>query len=473
MPVKPLLIGLVAVLLGQEAFGISPETRAVIDRAPAVASPLTGYLTLGEFFVKNNRLERAKQIFAYGLLHAPEDPRFLSWLAVVEEKLHHDDNAREYALAALSFQPGGGPAQEVLLRLKPAAAPTRDAAPGASPAPAGSPKPDASPSPGTGAGGPPSKTGAGGPPPSPGASPAPGASPVPGASPAPKPKTLTPKELDLLASAVGGTAKDLTGIAKPPKGLDPGVKGDKLKALSVLRTVDAALKMYKLNHPKEEIKALDLKKLVEDKVLPKEVDLSGFPAMTLADGKLSMEGFGALDDIAGELKDYQAGLQAAARHREKNLLSEAHSVLLELTKKFEGDPELLERLLRIQLDMKLEFPGTETARKLFLARPAEPRNLWTLAVLLYRSSRPEKARIIAELMPRAYPDTFYTPAARALVALVDSKISPEAIQKLVEEREAAMAAEMASPAAPESPAASASPAASPSPAPSPAASPKH
>lgn len=428
--VKPLLIGLAALILAQEAppFAISPETRGLLERAPAVASPLTGYLTLGEFFVNNGQLDRAKQIFAYGLLHAPTDPRFLTWLAVVEEKLGHAEFAREYALAAVSYEPGG-PAQEVLMRLKPAADPSPAPGPASSPAPA-SPKPAASPS--------------------------------PAASPAPAPK-LTKRELELLAGATGAASvKDLAGLETPPAGLDAKVTGDKLKALGALRTVDAALKMYKLNHPKEELKKLELKKLVDDKVLPKEVDLTRFPAMTLEEGKLSMEGFGSLDDLAGGLKDYLAGLDKSARHREKGLMSEAHAALIELAKKFEGDPELYERLLRIQLEMKLDFPAADTARKLFLARPADPRHLWTLAVLLYRTRAGERARQIAVLMPKVYAATFYTPAARALAALVDAKVSPEVIQKLVEERQAQLAKELATPPTPE-PAPSPSPASSPSP----------
>lgn len=435
--VKPLLIGLAALLLAQDPppFAISPETRGLIDRAPAVASPLAGYLTLGEFFVNNGQLDRAKQIFAYGLLHAPSDPRFLTWLAVVEERLGHEEFAREYALAAVSYEPGG-PAQEVLMRLRPAAA--------SSPAPGANPAPDASPA----------------------ASPKPAASPSPAASPAPAPK-LTKRELELLAGAAGAASvKDLANLEKPAAGLDAKVTGDKLKALGALRTVDAALKMYKLNHPKEELKKLELKKLVEDKVLPKEVDLSKFPAMTLEEGKLSMEGFGSLDDLAGGLKDYLAGLDKSARHREKGLMSESHAVLIELAKKFEGDPEIYERLLRIQLEMKLDFPAADTARKLFLARPADPRHLWSLAVLLYRTRAGERARQIAVLMPKVYAATFYTPAARALAALVDAKVSPEVIQKLVEERQAQLARDLATPPTPD-PAPSPSPASSPSPAPSP------
>lgn len=449
--VKPLLIGLAALLLAAEPppFSISAETRGLIDRAPAVASPLTGYLTLGEFFVKNGKLDRAKQIFAYGLLHAPSDPRFLSWLAVVEEQLGHQDFAREYALAALSFEPGAGPAQDVLMRLKP---PEASPAPGAPASPDASPKPESSPSTA--------------------ASPKATASPQPGASAAPAPPKLTKKDLELLATAVGApSTKELEGLSKPPAAWDPKVAGDKLKALGVLRTVDAALKMYTLNHPKEEIKALDLKKLVEDKVLPKEVDLSGFPAMTYAEKKLSMEGFGTLDELAGGLSAYAAGLDKSARYREKGLMSEAHAVLLELSKKFEGDPELYERLLRIQLDMNLDFPAADTARKLFLARPTDPRHLWTLAVLFYRTRAGERARSIASVMPKAYNAGFYTPAARALVALVDAKVSPEVIQKLVAERQAALEAEAASPAAPEPPPASPGPSASPSPGSSPAPSP--
>jgi hypothetical protein len=234
-------------------------------------------------------------------------------------------------------------------------------------------------------------------------------------------------------------------MTRPPAKLDPAVRGDKLKALTVLKSLDAAAKLYKLNHPKDELQELDVKKLVEDKVLPREIDLSGFPALTFADGKPAMEGFGAAEALEGELKDYREGLERAARHRERGLLSESHSTLSELVKKFERDPELLERLLRIQLELKLDFPAAETARQLFLVRPGEPRNLWTLAVMLYRSRRPEKARIIATLLPRAYVDTFYTPAARALVALVDSGVSPEAIQRLIEERERAAREAEASP----------------------------
>ena len=74
-------------------------------------------------------------------------------------------------------------------------------------------------------------------------------------------------------------------------------------------------------------------------------------------------------------------------------------------------------------------------------------------------------------MPKAYNAGFYTPAARALVALVDAKVSPEVIQKLVAERQAALEAEAASPAAPEPPPASPGPSASPSPGSSPAPSP--
>ena len=457
--VKPLLIGLVALALGAELPGMSAETRALIEHAPAVASPMNGYLTLGEFFVKNNSWEHARQIFAYALLHSPSDPRILSWLAVIEEHLGHADPAREYALAALSFEPGNGPSQEVLVRLAPK--PTASAGPGASPGPRASaaPGPAPSPKPGTGAGGPKPGTGAGGP---------------PSAAPSPAPAGLSVKEKDLLAKAVGVGTAPFVFPGKPPNVLDNQVRGDRLKALSVLKSVDAALRMYQLNHPKEEVKSLDLKKLVEDKVLPKEVDLSGFPAMEIRDGKLGMENFGPIDALSTDLADYQAGLKAAAEFREKGLIAEAHNTLVEMAKKFDGDPEVLERLLRTELEMKLDFPAAETARRLFLARPGEPRHLWTLAVLFYRSTRPEQARQIAELMPRAYTDGFYTPAARALVALVDAHVSPELIAKLVEQREAALAAEQASAAAPPPPPRAERDPASPSPAspesPSPAAS---
>jgi hypothetical protein len=465
--VKALLIGLLALACGQSMPGISKETLALLDRSPAVASPLTGYLEIGAFFLRSGQLERAKQIYAYGLLYAPSDPRFLSALAVVEDRLGHREFAREYALATLAYEPGNTDAQQVLLRVGPAPPPP---SPAASPSPAPSPEASAAPP-----------------------SPAPEASKTAIESLSPwvraginvilvsiipdplwrgllglarlfRPAALKSPEgysMQELATAVGAKGPDdLKGLNVPPR-LDPEVKGDKLHALGVLKAVDAALKIYKLNHPKEEIKELDLKKLVGDKALPKELDLSVYPTMTLAEGKLSMNGFGAMDALEKDLTAYREGLEKAARHREKGLLSEAHSTLAEMEGKFPGDPELLERLLRVQLELNLDFPGAESARKLYLARPGDPRHLWTLAVLFFRSRRPERARVVALLLPKVYQDSYYTPAAKAMVALVDSGVSPEQIQKMIEERTAA----------PPSPDPSPSPEASPSPSPAPSPSP--
>jgi hypothetical protein len=417
----------------------SAETHALVTDSPGVASPLEGYLTVGTFFFRHARYERAKQVFAYGLLYAPRDPRFLGWLAATEQALGHADFAREYALAALAVEPSEERASAVIAAVGPVAP---------RPSPAASPSP-ASPSPGA----------------SPGASPAPAgsASPSPSASPA-----AGVAVVQKILETIGAPDKKLS--LKPPSGprLDAKLKGDRLMALSVLKTVDAALKIYKLNHPKDEMKELDLKKLVADKALPPELDLSVFPAITLADGKLKMEAFGDIEALEGELKEYRDGLDRATRLREKGLISEAHAALDALKVKFGDDPVYLERLLTAQMELGLEFPGTETARSLFLAAPHDPRHLYTLAVLYFRSSRPEKARVLADLLPRAYPDTFYSIASVALVRLIDTGVTHALVQKLLAEKDA-LVEPSPEPAASPSPAASASPAASPSASPSPAA----
>jgi tetratricopeptide (TPR) repeat protein len=447
-----------ALLLAAQA--VTPEAQQLIERSPAVASPLEGFLTLGEFFFRHRRYERARQVLAYGLLHAPADARFLGWLGRVELALGRAERARRYALAALETEPGQPMAQEVLSGLSrpsPAASPPASPRPSPGASPAGSPA--ASPSPAVSASPAPASSLAGSPVPSPAASPGPAASPepvVPAVS-----RALAARLVELLEVQDPKAIEALTRPAKP--GLDPKVTGDRLAALRVMKTVDAALKIYKLNHPKEEVTKLDLAALAKDKALPGDLDLSRFPPMTLADGKISMEGFGTQDALDGELEEYRGGLEKAARHRERGLLTESHAVLDEMARKYSTDPEVLDRLLRAQMDLSLEFQGARTACRLFLARPRDPRHLFSVALLYYRSSRPEKALELAILLPQTHPGTFYTPAAQALVQLIESGVSHAGIQRLLAEKEKLMAELDAAATASPTPTSSPTPAQSPVP----------
>ncbi|MBI4863283.1 MAG: hypothetical protein HY815_23910 [Candidatus Riflebacteria bacterium] len=447
-----LLVLWLSLISAQTGPPFSAETRSLIQNTPTVGSPLEGYLTIGEFLFRRRRYDRARQVFAYGLLYAPSDVRFLDWLARTELALGRVDMAREYAGAALSIQPGDPTAQDVLGQIRslpgppgpsPAATPHPGPEPGPTPSPASPASPSGSASPGHG---------------SPAAS--------PGPSPAPK---APPRELlAMLAPLVGASSpKEIEASWAPSGQLDSKLPGDQLVALGTLKAVEAAIRYYLINHPKAEMKTLDLKVLVEDKVLPKDLDLSGFPEMTLEGGsKVSMAGFGTVERIEEATGAYRSGLDKATRYREKGLLTDCFATLKPMLAEHKGDRELLERFLRVQMDLAMDFEGAETARQLFLVRPSDPKNLFTLALLYYRSGRPDVSRKLANLLPRAYSATFYAPAALALAQLIDTGVSHAVMQKLLAEKEQ-LFKELGEPSPEPAPAPSASPAATPSPAGSP------
>jgi len=490
--VHSIILGL---LLTLSAPPLSSEAQALIEKSPVVCSPLEGFLTLGEFFFRSHQYERAKQVFLYALLYSPKDGRFLAWLARTELAVGHEDTARRYANSALAAGGSGSMAQDVLTKLERVKLERAAKQPSAVASPASSPQATPSPTeekqgpeklsgepmrsfgrPRGGPDGEPSRRGRGrrGEPPgsaspsptedaSPRASLSPAGSPTPSTEITSSPRVVTSpavappsrsllESLAELVSAPGVNALD--AIGKSSSGLNPKHPGDRLRALGALKAIDAALKIYRLNHPGEEIKTLDLPTLVSDGALPRDLDLSGYPPMSVeSDGVLSMNGFGTIEALEKELADYRDGFEKTVRFREKGLLNEAYAALKDLVKKYPNDPSSLERLLSLELELSLDFEGVQTARMLFLAHPNEPANLYRLALFYYRSSRPERARQIAQFLPRIYPKSFFTQAAEALVLLVESGVSHALMQSLLAQRDTLLASE-ASPSPAASPVAS-------------------
>jgi hypothetical protein len=237
------------------------------------------------------------------------------------------------------------------------------------------------------------------------------------------------------------------------------VAGDRLTVLGVLKAVDAALKIYTLNHPRTPLKELNFKVLIEDQALPRDFDPSKYSGLSLAgEGKVQMEGFGGIEPLETELAPYRDGLDKAVREKEKGLLSEANATLKGLVGRYPTDPGLLSRLLSIEMQLALDFEGVKTAQALFRSAPEDPHHLYTLALLYFRTSRPDRARQIAVLLPRIYPSSFYDTASTALVRLIDAGVTHVLLASLIAQRESEMAQEPGpSPAPASAPSASASP----------------
>lgn len=398
------IVPAVAVVLGLGA-GLSSPVRGAGDRVPAgqvrhrqaltdalmehrsALAPLESLLHLADFYLAHAMPRKALEVYLFGLLRAPDDPRFLGGTAQLFLDLDLPRDARPYAARWVAVDPSDAAARFALTRADRALAAL--AAAMASPA----------------------TTATTGPPPA-------------TAETAP----TTPSE---------AAAASATTTPPPP----PPTRTEKLQALSVMKAVAAAVRSYNLNHPRDPMAKLDLDALTKDKVLPSAVDLGTFRSrLTLEGTKVGIDGLGTQDALEAELADYRSRLARFNGFVARGETAEAVDAAEELARAYPDDAELVFPRLAALVQMSRGPEAAALARRLVDAMPGRPRPLFELLMVQYRSGDGPGARATAVRMRRDHGDSHWARLADQIARLVDRNVSFDVLSSLIEARRSLLSA---------------------------------
>lgn len=355
-------------------------TDALMEHRSALA-PLESLLHLADFYLAHAMPRKALEIYLFGLLRAPDDPRFLGGTAQLFLDLDLPRDARPYAARWAAVAPSDAAARSALTRA--------DAALAALAAAMASP----------------TTTAAAGPPPA-----------TAGAAPTPP------------SDSAGASA---TTTPPPP----PPSRSEKLQALSIMKAVAASVRSYNLNHPRDPMTKLDLDVLTKDKVLPSAVDLGTFRGRLTLDGtRVGIEGLGTQDSLETELADYRTRLARFNGFVARGETAEAVDAAEDLARAFPDDADLVFPRLAALVQMSRGPEAAALARRLVEAMPGRPRPLFELLMVQYRSGDGPGARATAARMRRDHGDSHWARLADQIARLVDRDVSFDVLSSLIEAR---------------------------------------
>ena len=214
----------------------------------------------------------------------------------------------------------------------------------------------------------------------------------------------------------------------------------KLRALRMMKAISAAVKTYNINHPKEKMEKLDIKKLTDDKVLPTSLSLAPWKDKLSIDGtNVKIEGVGDLQGLAGELADYRNDVN---RYYELIGLGQLHEALNQaevLSTKYPEDAANFFPRLFTLLSLKKGTEAEELANKVIEQFKDKPRPLFELLMVQYRSGLYTPARKTADVLMKRFGDSHWAELAREISRLIDRNVGFDLLSNLITARKEVLA----------------------------------
>ncbi len=209
----------------------------------------------------------------------------------------------------------------------------------------------------------------------------------------------------------------------------------KMRALRLMKAIAAAVRTYNINHPKEKMEKLDLKKLTEDKVLPAKLDLSPWQEkISIAGPNVSIEGVGDMMALDKELEAYRSDLSRYYQLISSGEIYEALDQAEQLTEKYPEDAANFFPRLFTLLSMKKGKEAEDLANKVIEQFKDKPRPLFELLMVQYRSGLYRGARKTAAVIEKEFRDSHWAELAGEISRLVDRNVGFDLLSNLITAR---------------------------------------
>lgn len=249
-------------------------------------------------------------------------------------------------------------------------------------------------------------------------------------------RELTPKAPEPGAAAAPEKPAETAPEGGDAAGGAPLTLARKLHVLGLMRMLRSAIQAYDVVHRKEPLKDLDLEKLREAKLLPADFEDPDLAAVSYADGALTHDPAGALDELAGAVGKFQQGLADAEGWLGKGHPHEAVAVLDTLQEEFADAPEILALRHRALREIDPDKAWMEAADR------SEPDAVHALekALTLWRAGDTRGARETLARLERTWPESPHAEVAARLQALAARDLPLDFLYSFYETRARAVAA---------------------------------
>jgi tetratricopeptide (TPR) repeat protein len=209
----------------------------------------------------------------------------------------------------------------------------------------------------------------------------------------------------------------------------------KLHVLGLMRMLRSAITAYDQTHRKEPLEELDLDKLREAGLLPKDFEDPDLEALSYADGALTHDPAGTLDALKEAVGRFQEGLADAEEWMGKGQPHEALAVLKELEESFGDAPEILALRSRALGEIDPEQAWLEAADR----SESDAVHALEKALTLWRTGDTRGARETLGRLRRTWPDSPHAEVAGRLEELAARELPLDFLYSFYEKRARAVA----------------------------------
>ena len=209
----------------------------------------------------------------------------------------------------------------------------------------------------------------------------------------------------------------------------------KLHVLGLMRMLRSAIAAYDQVHRKEPLEELDLEKLREAKLLPADFADEDLEKVSYADGALTHDPAGGLDELKEAVGRFQEGLAEAEEWLGRGYPHEALPVLDELEKSFGDAPEILALRSRALEAIDPDQAWVEAAD-----RPeSDAVHALEKALTLWRTGDTKGARETLARLRSQWPDSPHAEVAGRLEKLAARELPLDFLYSFYEKRARAVA----------------------------------